>query len=117
MLEGAACELAGLGQPAEAQPGDGVERGAHDRAAAVQVQLDHRLARLGVGRGEPHDQATVERLASRGIEQRAQRHAARRRQRLPGELFQWHRRRAGPLRRMTASAPDARASGVGVPSA
>ena len=77
VLEGAARELAGLGQPAEAQLADRLQRAADHRAPAMQVQLGHGLAGLGVGRLEPHDQAAVDRLAALRVEDGAQRQAPR----------------------------------------
>ena len=81
VLEGAARELAGLGQPAEAEPPDRLQRGTDDGAASVQVQLGHHFAGLGIGRLEPHRQAAVDRLAAQRIVERAHDHAARLRQR------------------------------------
>ena len=77
VLEGAARELAGLGQAAEAQLADRLQRAADHGAPAMQVQLGHGLAGLGVGRLEPHDQAAVDRLAAQRIEHGAQRQAPR----------------------------------------
>ncbi len=37
ILKGAACELAGLREPAEAEMGDGVKRGPDHRTAAMQM--------------------------------------------------------------------------------
>ena len=76
VLEGAARELAGLGQPAEAQSADRLERALDHGAPAMQVQLGHGLAGLGVGRLEPDDQPAIDRLAAFWIEDGAQRHGA-----------------------------------------
>jgi len=81
VLEGAAREFAGLGQPAEAQSADRLQGALDHGAPAMQVQLGHRLAGLGVRRLEPHDQPAIDRLAAFRIEDGAQRHAPRLRQR------------------------------------
>ena len=81
VLEGAAGEFAGLGQPAHIQLPNRLERSGDDGAATVQVQLGHHLAGLAVGRFEPHHQAAVDRLAAQRIVERAHDHAAGLRQR------------------------------------
>ena len=87
MLEGAARELAGLGQSAEPQMGEGIERRPDDGAAAMEMQLGHGFAGLGVRRRKPDDQALVEDLARRRIVEAAQDHASGRRQGSPRELL------------------------------
>ena len=77
VLEGATSEFARLGQAAEAQLADGGERRADHRAAAMQMQLGHHLAGLGVGRLEPHHQTAIDLLAGQRVDQRAHHHAAR----------------------------------------
>ena len=128
VLEGAARELAGLGQPAEAQLADRLQRAADHGAPAMQVQLGHGLAGLGVGRLEPHDQAAIDRLAAFGS--RTVRSAMRRGSGSAGSRAEWPRSKArgsvrkinasaarGPLSRMTEIAPGCARDGVGVPSA
>ena len=68
VLEGAARELAGLGQAAETQLADRLQGALDHGAPAMQVQLGHGLAGLGVGRLEPHDQPAIDRLAAFRIE-------------------------------------------------
>ena len=74
VLERAARELARLGHATESEMGERIQRRPHDGAAAMEMQLGHRLSGLGVRRGEPGDQRLVEDLAGRRIAKGAQDH-------------------------------------------
>ena len=82
VLEGPAGEFARFGEAAETQATDRRQHRAHHGAPAMQMQLGHHLAGLAVRRLEADDQAAIDLLGRRGIADRTQRQAPRRRRRL-----------------------------------
>ena len=76
VLKGAAGEFARLGRAEARQAAERGEHGGDHRAAAVQVQLGHVLAGLGVRPGKPEHQRLVEQRCRAGS--RSRRSAARR---------------------------------------
>ena len=92
VLEGAARELAGRRRAQIRQPRQRRENARHDRAAAMQMQLDDILAGETCGRRKEKRQAAIERGACFGIAETAQRRHARARHALPRQRLE---RRAG----------------------